>query len=279
MTARGKAVVIIDSMYDGTRVKSWSNQVGTAIKVTGGDVNSVAKILDPATISPQISQFIELAVDMTQSNLGATSVALGDTRPDNTSAIIALQRAAATPNEITKQNLYECIEDLGRIYIEFMAGYYGVRNVEADPPTTNELPPEIQEFAADSMPLNENGKIVLPFDFSALKGIPMSLKLDVGASSYWSEIASVQTLDNLLMNKVISGTVYLKHLPEGYLADRQGIINDIQAEMARVMVTPPGEQPQSDGTGVAKDNTPIESIPVRGGAGNGELQRKLQETL
>ena len=53
--------------------------------------------------------------------MGATAGALGDTRPDNTSAIIALQRAAATPSEITKQNLYQSIEDLYRIYIEVMA--------------------------------------------------------------------------------------------------------------------------------------------------------------
>ena len=69
-------------------------------------------------------------MDYTQNFLGATAAALGDTRPDNTSAIIALQRAALTPNEITRQNLYQSIEDLGRIYIDFMAEYYGVRMVD-----------------------------------------------------------------------------------------------------------------------------------------------------
>jgi hypothetical protein len=44
-----------------------------AIPVQGGDVKSVAKIIDPAQISPQIAQFIQMAVSDTQSNLGATN--------------------------------------------------------------------------------------------------------------------------------------------------------------------------------------------------------------
>lgn len=74
-------------LYDKTRVSKWDNRVGAAIGINGGDVNNVAKIMEPATISPQIAQFIQLAVEQTEQSLGATSVALGDTRPDNTSAM------------------------------------------------------------------------------------------------------------------------------------------------------------------------------------------------
>ena len=49
-------------------------------------VTNIAKIMDPAQISPQIAQFIELAIDYTQNFLGASDVAMGDARPDNTSA-------------------------------------------------------------------------------------------------------------------------------------------------------------------------------------------------
>ena len=50
---------------------------------------------------------------------------------------------------------------------------------------------------------------LVDFDFSILKDIPMCMKLDVGASAYWSEIASVQTLDNLLMQGKIELVDYL----------------------------------------------------------------------
>lgn len=64
-------------VYDKTRVSKWDNRIGVAIPIQGGDVNNVAKIMDPATISPQISQFIQLTVEQTEQSLGATSVALG----------------------------------------------------------------------------------------------------------------------------------------------------------------------------------------------------------
>lgn len=64
-------------IYDRTRITKWDNRVGGAIGINGGDVNTVARIMDPATISPQISQFIQLAVTQTEESLGATSVALG----------------------------------------------------------------------------------------------------------------------------------------------------------------------------------------------------------
>ena len=196
-------------VYDKTRLPKWDNRVGQAIGIAGGDVNTVAKSMTPATIDPQVSQFMKLAVEQTEQTLGATSVALGDTRPDNTSAIIALQRAAVTPSELPKQNLYKSIEDLFRIYQEFMGENYGVRYVDMPPPAELE---QVFSFLQQETPT----EIPVEFDFSQLKDMPMSMKLDVGASSYYSEIASIQTLDNLLRLKEISVIQYLERVPDGY---------------------------------------------------------------
>lgn len=186
-------------VYDKTKVAKWSAKVGTAIGVNGS-VDGVAKIIDPASISPQIAQFIDTAIGYTQRFLGATDVALGDTRPDNTSAIIALQRASAIPAELTRRSLMEQIEELGKIYTAFMAEYYGERFVEI------RIPGEVD-------------KAVIKFDFSALKDIPCSIDLDAGASAYWSEIASMQTLDNLLMKGLIPVSEYLRRLPAGQISE------------------------------------------------------------
>lgn len=217
-------------VYDRTRVPKWDNGIGRAIGVNGGDVSGVARILDPAQVSPQIAQFIELTQSMTQSNLGATDVALGDAKPDNTSAIIALQRAAATPNELTRQNLYQSIEELGAIYLDFMAGYYGVRMVQIDP--SDEVPSEVAAFAAPALAVNAEGFATVPFDFASLADIPMLLKLEAGASAYWSEVASAQTLDNLLAAGQIDIIEYLERVPDEYVTDRQGLIKAIQARTA-----------------------------------------------
>lgn len=258
------------TVYDKTRIPKWNNAVGAAIGVNGGDVSGVAKIIDPAQISPQIAQFIQTSVDYTRQFLGATSAALGETRPDNTSAIIALQRAASIPSEITKQNLYKSIEDLGRIYLDFMAAYYGKRKVQVSMP---DVGADILAFAGKDP---EDLETVL-FDYGILNDMPMALKLDVGASSYWSEMASVQTLDNLLMQDKITIEEYLERIPDGYIPKRQELIaSRKQAEQQQMM------QPDEQSTGGAPETGALvdlgQKTPIRGGGGFGDLQRKVMQT-
>lgn len=255
-------------VYDKTRVPKWDSRVGAAIGINGGDINSIAKIIDPAQISPQISQFIDLAVNYTQNFMGASDAALGDTRPDNTSAIVALQRASNAPLELVKLNMYESIEDLGRIYLDMMRVYYGSRYVQVKSLTKQQL---------QNQPLGMNLQDVdvnVPFDFSILNKIPMSLKLDVGASAYWSEIMTVQTLDNLLMQGKIGIVDYLERIPEGYVGKKQELIQKMKSQEAAVMQQ-----------AAAMQNTPLISedsmngeISVQGGKGYGQLQRALNET-
>lgn len=258
------------TVYDKTRIPKWNNAVGAAIGVNGGDVSGVAKIIDPAQISPQIAQFIQTSVDYTRQFLGATSAALGETRPDNTSAIIALQRAASIPSEITKQNLYKSIEDLGRIYLDFMAAYYGKRKVQVSMP---DVGADILAFAGKDP---EELETVL-FDYGILNDMPMALKLDVGASSYWSEMASVQTLDNLLMQDKITIEEYLERIPDGYIPKRQELIASRKQAAQQQMM-----QPEEQSTGGAPETGALvdlgQKTPIRGGGGFGDLQRKVMQT-
>lgn len=258
------------TVYDKTRIPKWNNAVGAAIGVNGGDVSGVAKIIDPAQISPQIAQFIQTSVDYTRQFLGATSAALGETRPDNTSAIIALQRAASIPSEITKQNLYKSIEDLGRIYLDFMAAYYGKRKVQVSMP---DVGADILAFAGKNP---EEQETVL-FDYGILNDMPMALKLDVGASSYWSEMASVQTLDNLLMQDKITIEEYLERIPDGYIPKRQELIASRKQAAQQQMM-----QPEEQNTGGTPETGALvdlgQKTPIRGGGGFGDLQRKVMQT-
>ena len=258
------------TVYDKTRIPKWNNAVGAAIGVNGGDVSGVAKIIDPAQISPQIAQFIQTSVDYTRQFLGATSAALGETRPDNTSAIIALQRAASIPSEITKQNLYKSIEDLGRIYLDFMAAYYGKRKVQVSMPDVGS---DILAFAGKDP---EELETVL-FDYGILNDMPMALKLDVGASSYWSEMASVQTLDNLLMQNKITIEEYLERIPDGYIPKRQELIASRKQAAQQQMM-----QPEEQSTGGTPETGALvdlgQKTPIRGGGGFGDLQRKVMQT-
>lgn len=249
-------------IYDRTKIARWSGDVGSAIGVTGA-VDGAAKVIEGASVSPQIAQFIEMAFDKTKSLLGASDVALGDSRPDNTSAIIALQRAANTPMELTRQNDYQAMEDSARIWIDMMAAYYGVRKVQVsmnmdkigEQPLGMQLPQ--QDFLED-------------FDFSILRDVRLGIQLDVGASSYWSEMANVQTLENLLMNGHITAIQFLERLPSGYLMKKQELIEELKSQTAQI----PGMS--GNGTGMSTETT-SEDMPVQGGPGNGSLQRALNK--
>lgn len=246
-------------VYDKNRVRRWDGGVGTAIGVNG-NVADVAKVIEGAPMSPQIAQFIEMAFDKTRSLLGASDVAMGDSRPDNTSAIIALQRAANTPMELTKQNDYQCMEDAARIWLDMMSVRYGVRMVE----TTLDMDKPGEQPLGMQLPVQT---FVQPFDFSLLKEIQLSIKQDVGASSYWSEMASMQTLDNLLMNKLITPKQYIERLPNGYITKKQELLDDLAA----AAMAPPA---LPGGTGTSLENT-SEQMAVEGGSGNRGLQRAL----
>lgn len=247
-------------IYDRTRITKWDGGVGTAVGVQG-NVNDVAKIIDGAAISPQIAQFIELSFDKTHSLLGASDVAMGDSRPDNTSAIIALQRAANTPMELTKQNNHQCLEDAGRIWIDMMAVRYGTRIVEM----TMDMDEIGQQPLGMELPKQ---KFMQPFDFSQLKNIQLTIEQEVGASSYWSEMASMQTMDNLLMNHLITPEQYIERLPAGYINKKEELLADLRA--ARKAALPAA----NTGTGMSMETT-SENIPVEPGSGNATLQRAI----
>lgn len=244
-------------VYDRNRIRNWNASVGAAVGVSG-NVDNVATTIGGATISPQISQFLEAVPKTTRSFLGASDVAMGDSRPDNTSAIIALQRAANTPMELTKQNLYQCIEDMGRIWLDMMSVYYGVRKVEVKMAIA---PPGEQPLG---MNLPEQ-TFMQDFDFGALREVRMGIKQDVGGSSYWSEMASMQTMDNMLMNHLITPEQYIERLPSGYVRDREKLLTELRAMSA---------EPANGATGMSTETTSKE-MPVQGGGGNGALQRAL----
>ena len=247
---------------DGTRIAGLDNRVGGVVKVNG-DPSSAIKAIDPPSISPQVAQYIELAIEETEKCLGVTAVALGDTRPDNTSAIIALQRAAATPLELTKQNLYKAIEDLFRIYLEFMSVYYGKRLVDTE---TSDKVSEVYQFAGMDTPES----IVDYFDFSTLKAHPLKLKLEVGPASFFSEQAAMATLDKMFDRQMLTKTQFVSRIPDGYIPDRRGLLQDFEKEEQQAMM----QQAMMPGGGPIASEDGSEEIPESGG-GYSDLQRKI----
>ena len=127
--------------------------------------------------------------------MGDSDAALGNVRPDNTSAIIAVQKASAMPLELQRMAFYQFVEDYVRIFIDIMRVDYGLRTV-----TT----------------VDEKGNIIsAPVDFGQLNDMNLKLNIEVGASTYWSELLQVQTMDNLFSIGIISDAItYLESIPD-----------------------------------------------------------------
>ena len=114
-----------------------------------------------------------------------------------------------------------------------MAEYYGKRTV--DMPMTDELRKVFEQQAQLTQELGMEppeipNVVPVDFDFGMLKDHPFSVKIDVGASSYYSEVSSLSTLDNLLLNDRITTIQYLEHIPDGTVAGRRELIAELKQQ-------------------------------------------------
>ncbi len=190
-------------VYDGTILDEWSNRVGEAIKVDG-PVSDVAKVILPGQMQAGMLEVINMAMSATKECLGATDTALGDVQPNNTSAILALQKASTLPLESVKRQFYRFIEDIGLVWLDFITACYGEgRLVKID------------------------GKYER-FSLGKQRDALFECRIDVGPSAYWSEIACLNTLDNLLNGGHINIIQYLERLPENLLASKEQLIEEIR---------------------------------------------------
>ena len=194
-------------VYDATVLDGWSDRVGEAIAVNG-PVENVAKVLSPGVMQSGMLEVLSMAISNTKEFLGATDAALGDVAPNNTSAILALQNTSAVPLENVKRNMYQFVEDIGLIWLDFMFTYYDDKRMVA---------------------MIEDGKESFEsFSMSQFRDSLIGCKVDVGASSYWSEISTLNTLDSLLKLGRITTVQYLERLPNGLITEKEKLIEELR---------------------------------------------------
>lgn len=205
-------------IYDKNAIASWDDGVGMAIgvdKMPGESINSFAQYMQPSQMSNQIIETIKLAIDYTKEALGVNEALFGDVNPENASgvAIATTVKQASKSLANPQANFYEWFEDIGRILLDMMGTYYGERPIV----------------------INRNGrKEIEIFDFSQFKNLWLNVKCDVGPSTYWSEIALVEMLNNLLSMKdpLFELIDYLEALPDGYKS--QELVDRVKAKAEEI---------------------------------------------
>lgn len=261
------------TVFNADLISAWTNEVGQAIGVhglqPGQAINQVAYNLQPAEMSNQIFALIDKAMAYTKECLGATDAQMGNVKPDNTSALMVLQTNSEVPLENIRSGLYEWIEDVGRILLDFMGTYYGKRPVIVDeefeepvigPGGIPSIDPMTGMLATQKMVR----KVVKEFDFSQFKHLWLNMRVDVGSTTYFSEIAMTQTLDNLRHDGTLDVIQYLERIPDKLIPKKQELIDELKGRIAE------GKQANAAaGAAIPLPGSPQAQSP---GAGGGPTQ-------
>lgn len=269
------------TLYNGDLISQWNNELGEAICVRGlqpgQDLRTVAANLNPADMSNQIILAIDKALQYTRDCLGATDAQMGKVRPDNTSALMVLQSSAEVPLENTRAGLYEWYEDIAAILLDMMGTYYGkrplVREREFEETVTGTGGTPMIDPNTGTMITTKNVRRVLEdFDFSVLKHLYLNVAIDAGATTYFSEIAMVQTLDNLRRDGTLELIEYLERIPDKLIPRKQELIENLKrrAMQAQANNAPDPNAPQMGGEKNAPKasqvgGVPSGSLPAMGG--------------
>ena len=181
--------------------------------VAGLDI--AGKFIDFIKIPDFSNNIIDLAqnvIAQTKDCLGVTDASLGNVKPDNTSAIIALQETSAVPLELQKQQFFEFWEDTVRNVLDIIACSYGERMV-----------------------MTEDEQLAL-VDFSMLRDINFNLKVEIGNGAQFSEIAQMNTLDKLVQAGYISPDVYMEAVPSKYIPQKTKLIQSYREQVAQAQM-------------------------------------------
>ena len=183
------------------------------------NIDMLGKVLDFIKVPDFSNNILNLLQDIiaqTKECMGVNDASLGNVKPDNTSAIVALQEASNVPLEIQRQAFFHMWEDTVRNILDIMVTDYGIRKC-----------------------LTEDGEIA-EVDYSLLRNINYELNVDIGTGAQFSEIAQIQTLDKLFQSQIIDARTYIDAIPSKYVPIKNKILSqmDEQEQEAQQMMNP-----------------------------------------
>ena len=210
----------------------WNGDPGKAIATNGDPKDSIVNTIGGAQLPGSIINIMDRLVDRTMELLGVSDAALGNIRPDNTSAIVAVQDATAAPLYLQRLRYFTFWEHSIRILIDLMRCHYGQRQVVVHESTPDPL---------TGVP-NETDKLV-KIDFGAMARHTRDLTVEIGETSYWSRLIQVSTADNLLRTGFYQDQIdYLEAIPDGLIRNKAELVRKLRDKQKMGAVIP-AQQP------------------------------------
>ena len=165
------------------------NTVGGTIRTNGQPVDDVHKVvgtIPPAQMSPDVVKLQEDLIQVTRDLAGAGDTATGAVNPEDASgrAILAVQQASQAPMTEQKESYKNFIEDVARIWLEYLIAY-------------SENGIDMEEKVTDPT-TGEEGYQVVNIPQTAMQQLKAVVKVDVTPKSVYDKFAQEQTIENLL---------------------------------------------------------------------------------
>ena len=201
------------------------NTVGGTIKTNGTPVEDVHKIvgtIPPAQMSPDVKLLQDDLINVTRDLAGAGDTATGQVDPESASgrAILAVQQASQAPMTEQKESYKNFIEDIARIWLEYLIVYskdgVNLEETVTDPNTGEEI---VQ---------------IVNVPQTALQQLQATVKIDVTPKSVYDKFAQEQTIENLLLQGFFSAQrvgelkVYAEVLDDDSVAPKMKILEAIE---------------------------------------------------
>lgn len=201
------------------------NRVGGIIKTNGQPVDDVHKVvgtIPPAQMSPDVVQLQADLIQMTRDLAGAGDSATGNIDPESASgrAILAVQQASQAPMNEQKETYKNFVEDLARIWLEYLIAYsqdgLDMEEATTDPATGEEV---VQ---------------IVNVPQSVLEQLQATVRIDITPKGVYDKFAQEQTIENLLLQGLFNAQrvseleVYAKVLDDDSVAPKGKIMEAIE---------------------------------------------------
>ena len=201
--------------YNKSMVSGFSNAIGSVMQLNvppNANISNAIHYFQPAPISFDFDKSINQSIDMTKTMMGANQNTLGESNPENFKAIVAQQKASGIPLETIKRQFYQYLEDVANIWLDFYKNYYNI---------TRQILIE-----------NDKGmKEIVSFNGEQIKDLFLNTKVEVGASTHWSELLQIETLNAMWEMGIIKNPVqYLERLPNNLIPNKDKLIDDLKSE-------------------------------------------------
>ena len=204
------------------------------------------KFLDTQAFNPMSLTLTDKLCDLTKEFSNANESAMGVSPGADTSAqaLMLLQKAAGVSLEDIRARFYRCMEDVGRIWLEFWCTKYNI----ARPITIKDK--------------DGNYKTEM-LEGTQYRDFPYHIKIDVGSSSSYSEITQQATLDKLFEMGHIDVLTYIKYSSDNNIPNKESLMNDISERMATM--NPMAERQASGGSELDTLMAQQEGMPIEEG--------------